>query len=258
MKVAVAFADLHLEREVMRELRKQGHELVRRCVDLADVDQIPAGIRIYSDETFHAHHPMTFLVRSASDISHRAHRMTRLIGFFGPRGAPGVSTIALNLSVLFPSAHFIDASGAPSVLSMTGRANAWPDISIAVASDPASLDSLLQQSTSNHTFLDGGIWSEDMARYCDEIILVVAAHPISVERYQQLDIRLAHRVVFNCVDEDAISQTAIHLLKDSSVHQIPRDDRACERAFITAQPITAVAPRSGISQGLSQLAEALA
>lgn len=257
MKVAVAFTDRRLEGEVMRELRKQGHELVRRCVDLADVDQIAPGIRVYSDETFHSHHPTTILVRSVSDISSRTQRTTRVIGFFGPRGAPGVSTVSLNVAALFPSALFIDVSDSPSVLSMTGQGRHWSGVTTTVAEDIATLDALLQQSTSTVTLLDGGIWSEEAARYCDDIVVVVAAHPISVQRYKDLDIRFPHRLALTRVEGGSISQTAIHLLRDASVIQVPRDDDACERAFIEGQPINVVSPRSEISKGLARVVEAL-
>lgn len=250
MKVAVAISHPAFEREVLSALRHQGQEVVRRCLDDFDVAQVPSDIPIYADQHFHARHPRTILITSIRDLNLPEVR-THTIGLIGPAGAPGVSLVALNLAVALEAA-LIDAAPHPAIATMTGvRDGRWHGVDLYC---PPLLPMALQlaQISSRNTVIDLG---DGPIQECDELIVVVAAHPLSVERYLSRDFG-SHRLVLNRMEPGAIGQTA-HRMIDRSASEvivIPRDDRACNEAFTGALPLKAVAAKSAMVRAIETLA----
>lgn len=254
MKVAVAIAHPALEREVISALKLQGKEVVRRCLDEADIRSVPTEIPIYSDAHFHSRHPGTILVRSASEIANGETIRTHTIGVIGPHGAPGTSTVALNLAVAL-KATLIDAAPFPSISAMTGqRQGQWHGVEVrAVAS--TSLHNELSQISSTHTVLDLG--SGPANPLCDELVVVVSAHPISVERYlHRLQEFGAHRLVLNRMEPGPIGQTSHRMIGShaSEIVVLPRDEKSCAESFISARPLREVSPKSAIVRAINTLA----
>lgn len=254
MKVAVAISHPALEREVISALKLEGKEVIRRCLDDADIRAVPSEVPIYSDSHFHARHPETILVRSATEISTGETIRTHTIGVVGPHGAPGTSTIALNLAVALKAA-VIDAAPYPALSAMTGlREGPWHG-AVVKAVPTGSLHTELSKITSAHTVIDLG--SGPINQLCDELIVVISAHPISVERYlQRLQEFSVHRLVINRMEPGPIGQTAHRMITThpTEIVVVPRDDKACAESFVSARPLVEVAPKSAIVRAIKTLA----
>lgn len=249
MKVAVAISDPIQERDVIAQLRAQGHQVIKRCLDDRDLAAVPPDVAIYADSGFHSRCSRSI---PASDIAQPVKISTRTIGVVGPTGSPGVSTISINVAVAL-EATLIDVAEACAVASYTGqRQGQWFGVEL-ITPPLAPTHQLLSQITTQNTVLDLG----SQARLpCDELLVVVNAHPISVERYL---IRIAdfgvHRLVLNRMDGSAIAKTAKRMLLQhhGDLVEIPRDDRTCADAFIGAKPLRAVGPKTAIVAAIDRL-----
>lgn len=251
MKVAVAVTDPIQERDVIAQLRSQGHDVVKRCLDESDLATVPPDVAIYADARFHSLCPRSIPV---SDIEEPLAVTTRTIGVVGPTGSPGVSTLAINVAVAL-HATLIDAAQAPAIASHTGqREGQWFGAEIITPPLPP-LRQLLSRITTSQTVIDLGF---QVSIACDELLVVVNAHPISVERYL---IRLSdfgvHRLVLNRMDGSPIAKTAKRMLLQHcpDISEIPRDDRTCSDAFIGAKPLGAVGAKTEIVAAINRLYE---
>lgn len=253
MRVAVAITDPALEREVIKKLRLDGHELVKRCLDDGDVRAVPTDVTIYADARFHGLHPLSVLVSGSQDLPITNEIRTHTVGVMGVSGGSGVTTIALNLAATLASS-LVDCSEQPSIAAMTGQSDGiWHGVRL-YTPPLAPLPSLLSRVTSDRTVLDLGTASP---QGCNHLIVVLTAHPISIERYLLRRREFpTHTVVLNQMTPGVIGATAKRML-EGSAHQlviIPRDDRACTEAFVAAAPIVTLAPKSGFTQGIKTLA----
>lgn len=250
MRVAVAISDVTLEREVIQQIRRDGHELVKRCLDDRDVDQVPSGVTLYADEYFHARFPRSVLVTSSV---HGQTISTKTVALTGPNGGMGISTVALNLAVAL-KATLIDASAHPSISSMTGQGSGtWFDCELRLPPIP-SLGVLLPAIATSNTVIDLG---QELRGEFDSLFVVVSAHPIAVERYLlNQDEYGDHSVLLNKMASDPIGVTAKKMLERGAPNLmvLPRDDRACVDAFVAAKPLREVAPKSPLVRAISALA----
>lgn len=252
MRVAVAITDPALEREVIKKLRLDGYELVKRCLDDGDVRAVPTDVTIYADARFHARHPLSVLVSGSQDLPTTNEIRTHTVGVMGVSGGSGVTTIALNLAATLASS-LVDCSEQPSIAAMTGQSDGiWHGVRL-YTPPLAPLHSLLSRATSDYAVLDCG----NTIQRCDRLIVVLTAHPISIERYLLRRREFpTHTVVLNQMTPGVIGATAKRML-EGSAHQlviIPRDDRVCTEAFVAAAPIVTLAPKSGFTQGIKTLA----
>lgn len=273
MKVAVAVSNAALEREVLAFLRSHDHNLIRRCLDDADVEGLAADVVLYADANFHRRFPRSTLVRSLDDIGLKKAVTTQVIGVLGPHGSPGVSTIALNLAHALQGA-VIDAAPTPSISTMTGCIKgSWHGVEI--YSPPlASISTLLPQITRPTTVIDFGSsvqvssdafqapWQElqapSQALQSAALVAVVAAHPISVERYLAEASRYGtHHLVVNLVDSGPLAKTALAMLRQTNLEMtlIPREERGCVNAFVEGKPVSLITPKSHFVKGIKQLAD---
>lgn len=247
MKVAVAVADTVQERQVIQSLRQAGHVVVKRCLDDEDIASVPHGVPVYADEKFHRRHPATILIADSKDESEIS---TFTVGVIGPPGAPGITTIAVNLAVAL-DATLIDAAEHPSVLAMIGQGEGvWNGIDVkAPVPNPRHMLADIARPT---TVIDVGTRVRD---FCDQLIVVIAAHPISVERYLLRKKEFGkHVLVLNRMESNQMCQVAAKMLSSTQFHTVPRDDRLCFRAFMSAKPVRALAPKSPMSRAIDQLA----
>lgn len=255
MKVAVAIANPALEREVIAHLQSHQHQVVRRCLDEHDVAALGADVVLYADANFHLMFPRSILVRNLNDLATEKPKTTHTIGVTGPPGSPGVSTFALNLAYAL-QATIIDAAPCPSLSSMTGSSSgSWHGVEIYLPPTPP-LQTLMSEITRAVTVIDFG--SSDLTPI-DELIVVVAAHPLSIERYLARAHRYPeHFLVVNLIEKGRLSQTALAMLQRAQrdMNLFLRDDRSCEKAFVEAKPIALVGPKSGFTKSMTALTKA--
>lgn len=254
MEVAVAVADPILERETITCLLREGHLILRRCLDETDIRSLSRHVVLYADAHFHSRFPHSVLVtaQQAEFV-----KRTRVIGIVGPHGSPGVSTIALNLACEL-SATVIDAAAFPSLSHLASqRGGMWYSAHI-VTPPIDSLHSVISGISAAVTLIDLGTQTHDI---CDSLLVVVSANPLSVERYLARRRDFAeHRVVMNRVGKDDASCRALAMIKGmtGNVDLIPRDDDLCARALLAGKPIAVAGRKSPLSKALTALAGSIA
>lgn len=247
MNVAVAITDIPQERQVMQSLKQAGHVVIKRCLDDRDIASVPEGVPVYADEKFHRRHPATILVTNSTEDPEIS---TFTVGVIGPAGAPGTTTISINLAVAL-GATLIDAAEHPSVSALVGQGEGvWHGVEIETPT--LYPQRILADIVRPVTVMDLGTRVRD---FCDQLVVVIAAHPLSVERYLLRKKEYGkHTLVLNRMEQNALCRTSAAMLRHTPFHIVPRDDRLCFQSFSQAKPLRALAPKSSMVRAVDELA----
>jgi MinD-like ATPase involved in chromosome partitioning or flagellar assembly len=101
MKVALAFGNQELEREVLRFLVDQGAVVVRRCLTRSDTEDLAADVEILTDQSFmrregvSRRHRLISGTQELAETAHGGMGAGRLVAFLGTSGGAGTTATTL-------------------------------------------------------------------------------------------------------------------------------------------------------------------